>query len=109
MEFGVVDSYYTSQLNVTLTSDVIGKTIITCINHLNLTSEVVQFSTTIKNTTGKYFMLILEYHIVLKISPSPFSTRCDPNWGGACFASIHEPSTSRERGLIKEGKKPCKT
>ena len=66
----VEDSHYTSQLNVTLTYDVIGKTI-TCINQLNLTSEVVQFSTTIKNTTGKYFMLILEYRIVLKISPLP--------------------------------------
>ena len=55
---GVENSYYTSQLNVRLTSDVVGKTV-TCINVLNLTSDVVQFTTTIENTTGKYFMFTL--------------------------------------------------
>ena len=55
---GVENSYYTSQLYVRLTSDVIGKTII-CINVLNLTSEVIQFSTTIENITGKYFIFII--------------------------------------------------
>ena len=58
---GVENSYYTSQLNVRLTSDVVGKTI-TCLNVLNLTSEVVQFATTIENTTGNYFMYI---HVII--------------------------------------------
>ena len=50
---GVEDSYYTSQLNVKVTTNnnMIGKTII-CENALNLTNSVVQFSTTIKNITG---------------------------------------------------------
>ena len=52
---GVEDSYYTSQLNVTVTSNMIGKTII-CENALNLTNSVVQFSTTIKNVTGMIFI-----------------------------------------------------
>ena len=52
---GVEDSYYTSQLNVTVTSNTIGKTII-CENALNLTNSVVQFSTTIKNITGIIFI-----------------------------------------------------
>ena len=52
---GVEDSYYTSQLNVTVTSNMIGKTII-CENALNLTNSVVQFSTTIKNITGIWFL-----------------------------------------------------
>ena len=54
---GVENSYYTSQLYVRLTSDVVGKTI-ACINVLNLTTQVIQFSTTIENITGKYFMFI---------------------------------------------------
>ena len=57
----VVDSYYTSQLKVTLTSDVVGKTIM-CINVFNLTSEVVHFATTIENTTGNYFTYI---HVII--------------------------------------------
>ena len=48
---GVEDSYYTSQLNVTVTSNMIGKTIM-CVNVQNLTSQVVQFSTIINNQTG---------------------------------------------------------
>ena len=58
---GVENSYYTSQLTVTLTSGVIGKTIM-CINFLNLTSDVVQFATTIENTTGNYFTYI---HVII--------------------------------------------
>ena len=53
---GVEDSYYTSQLNITVTSNMIGKNI-TCVNALNLTSEVVQLSTTIINITGSYLAI----------------------------------------------------
>ena len=55
---GVENSYYTSQLNVRLTSDTVGKTVM-CINVLNLTSAFIQFTTTIENTTGKYFIFML--------------------------------------------------
>ena len=48
---GVEDSYYTSQLNVTVNTNMTGKTIM-CVNVLNLTSQAVWFSTTIKNITG---------------------------------------------------------
>ena len=43
---GAEDSYYISQVNVTLNSDFAGKTIM-CVNILNLTSQMVQFSMTI--------------------------------------------------------------
>ena len=47
---GIKGSNYTSQLNVTVTPEIIGKTIM-CINY-DGTSETVQFSVTIINTTG---------------------------------------------------------
>ena len=47
---GVEGSNYSSQLNVTVTPDVIGKNIM-CINEAT-SSEIVQFSVTITNTIG---------------------------------------------------------
>ena len=45
---GVEGSYYTSQLNVTLTPGVIGKNVM-CVNY-NATSETIQFSTAINKS-----------------------------------------------------------
>ena len=55
---GVEDSYYTSQLNVNVSSNMIGKTIM-CVNVLNLTSEMVHFLTTINNQTGKLWLCMI--------------------------------------------------
>lgn len=47
----VEDGYYTSQLNVSVTADIAGKTVV-CL-HDNVSSQIVQFSNTI--TTGIYY------------------------------------------------------
>ena len=64
---GAEDNYYISQLNVSVNSDFTGKTII-CVNILNLTSQMVQFSMTIPDIiTGICHMkteLVLNYYNV---------------------------------------------